>query len=253
MQPVAEVRTGELLLGVGLAYGAAAVFPLSGLTGDLLSVARTTVAFGLGPRILVEVRGSAYEVLRIRERGPSAVPLEPDVEDGTTSDHGDFRIGVLFAPLGSARGLAAGARLEVKLPNSDEGKGIGTNTTDFRGSLLGSLGAGRWRLTADMGVGILEAPLQTFEQNDVVVYSAELLYRLPGGRGRLAAGVDGRASTRGRVPLGTEDLGEVQLGGEYRLGGWLLDASLTAGYAGNSPDWGVRTGLARRLGGKDGR
>lgn len=244
VQPIGAVRQGDLLIGLGGAWGADARFPLSGLSGDLLSVGRVTVAWGLASRVLLELRGDVRQILYVDDVQPSNVPLDEGVADGTTSDSGDFRIGILFAPLGSKEGFSAGGRLEVKLPNSDEKKGIGTNTTDFRASLLAGYGRGPWRFTGDVGVGILEAPLENFEQNDVVVYSAEWLFALPGRSARLAVSVDGRASTRGHVPIGTEDLGEVRFGGDLRLGSWLFDGGLYAGYAGNSPDWGFGAGAA---------
>lgn len=253
VQPVAEIRRGDLLVGVGLSYGANQTFPLLGLRGDLLSVGRLTLAYGLADAVILEIRGDLQNVLYLEpdpdaapERPEPAVPLDPGTLDGTTHDFGDFRIGVLFAPIGSKEGLSAGGRLEVKLPNSDETRGIGTNTTDVRLSLLGGFGCGPVRATADLGVAILEAPLEGFEQNDVVVYSAELLYRMLEGRIRLALGLDGRAATRGHVLLGTEDLGEIRAGGEYAAGRLALDGEVALGYAGTSPDWAFRIGAAYR-------
>ncbi|MFQ5889482.1 MAG: hypothetical protein ACE5JR_05465 [Gemmatimonadota bacterium] len=248
VQPVAEVSRGDLLVGGGSGYAADAEFPLSALAGDLVSVARLTVAYGLASRVLVMLEGDVYRVLTVQRAGLPAIPLDPGVADGTSGDVGDFRIGTLFSPIGGREGLSGGLRMEVKLPNSDETKGIGTNTTDFRFGVLGSYGVRRLRVTADVGVGILEAPLESFEQNDVLMYSGEILLRIAAGRGRLALGVDGRASTRDRVPLGTEDLGELRFGADYRAGGWLLDAHLSLGYAGTSPDWGVSAGVARLAG-----
>lgn len=229
------------------ALAAGARFPLSGLEGDLLVPARATLAFGLADRVVLELRWDAWRILEIDRRTESAVPLDPGVEDGRTADVGDARFGVLFAPLDGASGAALGGRIEVKLPNTSEKKGIGPNTTDLRLSILGSLGTRRWRLTADVGVGILEAPLEAFEQNDVAAYAAELLVR-PSGRVRISLGADGWASTRGRVPLGTEDRGEAGAGVELGLGPWLLDARLAAGYAGTSPDWTLEAGVGRLLG-----
>lgn len=249
IQPVAEVRAGELLLGVGGGWADDESFPLSGLAGDVLTPAALTLAFGLADRVVLELRWDAWRMLEIERRGPSGVPLDPGVEDGRTADVGDARLGVLFAPVGRRQGPALGGRVEVKLPNTSEEKGIGPNTTDVRLSVLGSLGLRRWRATADLGVAILESPLERFAQNDVAVYAAELLYR-PTGRLRLALGVDGRASTRGRVPLGTEDRGIVTLGAEVTAGGWLVDVAAAAGYAGTSPAWALEAGLARRAGGR---
>jgi hypothetical protein len=245
VQPVIEIEAGDLLVGAGLGYEANRSFPLSGLSGDLWSLGRLTFVYGLARAVAIEVRGDLQHVLTIEGRGESAIELSPATDGASTSDFGDFRVGVLLMPFGGSEGLSGGAHVQVTLPNSDEKKGIGTNTTDVRLSLLGSYGSGPLRVTADVGVAILEAPLQTFEQNDVLAYSGELLYRT--GHVRLALGVDGRASTRGRVPIGTEDLGEVRTGFDVRFGAWLLDAEVAAGYAGSSSDWAFRAGAAYAL------
>lgn len=246
-QPLYEAEPGSLLLGLGAGFGSGASFPLSALEGDLLSLGVVDVAYAAGPRIVFGVRGAVHQRLLIRERGASRVPLDPDAEDGTVTDVGDFRLGVLAAPFGRLDGLHAGFRFEAKLPNSEERKGIGTNTTDVRTGILVGYGGGPIRITGDAGVAILEAPLGTFRQNDVVAYSAEAVHRLPGGRARLFAGVEGRANTRERVPVGTEDRGEARLGADLRVGGWLADTFLRLGYAGTAPDWGLSAGLSREL------
>ncbi len=224
VQPIAEARAGDLLIGLGASYGAPA------------------------EALVIELRGDLQNVLHISGRDSSHVDLQDGVADGTTNDFGDFRIGVGLLPLGGDSGLSGGIRVEVKLPNSNETKGIGTNTTDVRLSVLGSYGAGDLRLTGDLGIAILEAPLENFEQNDVVVYSAELLYRPRGGSWRLGLGIDGRAATRDRVLVGTEDLGEVRGIAEYGSGAWVLDLEGAVGYAGTSPDWAVRGGVSFRPG-----
>lgn len=240
-----DAARGDLLFGIGVAREVDVSFALSGLEGDLWSLGRLTVAYGLAERAVVEVRGDLYRRLAIQERRPPTVPPE-EVEDGTTSDAGDFRVGLAFAPLGGRTGWAAGGRVEVTLPTTNEARGLGTNTTDVRLGLLGSYGDRRVRLTADVGVAILQAPTETFEQNDVLAYSAELLVR-PGAHARLSLGVDGRASTRGRVPEGTEDRGELHLGAELERGRWAADLRLAAGYVERSPAWAVAGGVALRL------
>ncbi len=238
VQPIAEARAGDLLIGLGASYGARQSFPLSGLTGDLLSLGRITFAYAPAEALVIELRGDLQNVLHISGRDSSHVDLQDGVADGTTNDFG----------VGGDSGLSGGIRVEVKLPNSNETKGIGTNTTDVRLSVLGSYGAGDLRLTGDLGIAILEAPLENFEQNDVVVYSAELLYRPRGGSWRLGLGIDGRAATRDRVLVGTEDLGEVRGIAEYGSGAWVLDLEGAVGYAGTSPDWAVRGGVSFRPG-----
>lgn len=244
-----SVRAGQLLLGAGFGWDGDRNFPLSGLRGDLLRVGTLTVAYAVADGVLLEVRGDAYHVLHIHQRGPSHVPLAPGVADGTTTDAGDFRIATVARLVGGASGLSAGLDVAVKLPNSQQTRGIGLNTTDFEGSAFGSWGSRRVRLTGELGIGILTAPLRTFIQDDVLLYGAELLWDPdgPGGLPRLAFGVRGRANTRNVVPVGLEDRGTASVGLDWKRGGWLLDGSVLAGYAADSPDFGVRVGIARLL------
>jgi hypothetical protein len=242
-------RAGEFLLGAGLGWDGDRSFPLSGLRGDLLRVGTLTVAYAVADGVLLEVRGDAWHVLRIHGRGPSHVPLAPGVADGTTTDAGDFRIATVARLVGGATGPSAGVDVAVKLPNSQQSRGIGLNTTDFEGSAFGSWGGERVRVTGEVGIGILTAPLRTFIQDDVLLYGAELLWDPDGAGGlpRLAIGVRGRANTRHVVPVGLEDEGTASVGLDWERGGWLVDGSVLAGYTADSPDFGVRVGIARIL------
>lgn len=257
VQPVAQVARGDVLLGLGAAYESAVRAPLIAAAGDLGRFGIVDIAYGLADGVVIEVSGDAYRVFRV-EGGQSAAglaaadgveALDEDILDGVSTGAGDFLVGVTFQALGSARGPSLGGRFLFAIPSSDEDQGLGTNSMSIRMSVLGSYGWDRVRLTGDMGVAILEAPVEHFEQNDVFVYSAELLYSpSPFHPLRIFAAVDGQASTRGRVPLGTEDLGRLNLGADYRVGRWLLDAFGVLGYAGNSADWGVGGGVALVLG-----
>lgn len=246
--PYVPDGAGRLLVGAGGGWEAGARFPLSGLSGDLARLGRLTVAYSFAPGAVLYAEGDALRVLEVEERGPSHVPLAPDVDDGVTRDAGDVRVGTLMRLLGRARGLSGGLHLEMKLPSSDERKGIGANTTDVAGAVFGSWGRGPVRLTGEAGVAVLEAPTEAFVQNDVVAYAAEALYRPDDAPVGLSLSARGRASTRGVVPPGTGDLGSTRLRGEVRLGPWRLDAGVTAGYAGTSPDWGFEAGAARVVG-----
>lgn len=241
--PAPETRRGDLLVGVGIHRSFDATFPLAGLSGDMWSLGRLTFAYGLGDRVLLEVAGDVWRVLNIERRSGPAVPLEPGVDDGTTADAGDFEISVAFTPLGAPRGLSGGALIGVKLPNSDERKGIGTNTTDVTLAALLSWGGERWRLGGLLGVGILEAPLEEFEQNDVLAYGVEGELDLA-THGRLALGLEGRASTRDVVPLGTGDLAELRAAFEWRPREWGWDVAISRGLVGGAGEWSVGVGLS---------
>lgn len=239
---------GRVLVGLGGGLSGDASFPLSGLRGRLARLGSVTLAYHFAPGAVFLVRGDAVRLLTVEERGPSAVPLDEGVDDGRTHDAGDFRLGTLFRVLGGADGVAAGLHLEVKLPNSDEMRGIGMNTTDVFGHVFGSWAGGPWRANAQVGVGILEAPLERFVQDDVLSYGAELLLEPPGASLRATVAAVGHANTRDRVPLGTEDRGTGWARLELLAGSWRADAGLGIGYAGTSPRWTVEIGAARVLG-----
>lgn len=242
----AAARSGELLLGVGSSYAHGASFTVSGLVGDLARLGSVTVAYGFAPGAQFRIEGDLQRLLSVEERRESRIELDEDVEDGSTRDFGDFRVSTAFRLLGDARGPAAGLRFEMKIPSSDERRGIGLNTTDFTGTVFGSYGADGVRATAALGVAILETPLKSFDQNDVLAYAAELLWEVPGSDGvRLATGVEGRANTRGIVPLGLEDEGAWRVGVDWSTDGWIVDADLSVGYAALSPEWEIRAGVAR--------
>lgn len=245
---VDEARPGELLLGLGVELRSDARFPLSGLRGDLFVPAKLTFTYVPAPRVLLEVRGDLWRILEVEDRGPSAVPLDPEVADGTTTDFGDFELSAAYAPVKAGR-LTLGGLFRVALPNSDESRGIGTNTTNVLLALLGGVGVGRVHVAAEAGVAILEAPVETFEQNDALAYAAEIRFGDPADAVRVGMGVEGRASTRGRVPLGTEDRGEVRLAGEWLPAGraWQIDGGVGFGYAGSSPAWTTFMGVGVRL------
>jgi hypothetical protein len=220
VQPLQLVRKGELLVGAGVGYEADVKVPLIAVGGDLARWGVLQLSYGVADGVVITVQGDSFRELSVDSMGtlPTdslGVPLvTPDdgLADGKSAGAGDFRVGIAFRIFGADRGPFVGGRFQFNVPDSNQAEGLGTNSMMMRASVLGGYGNGPLDLTADLGIAILEAPAESFEQNDVVAYSAELLYTSPRpSRLRLFAAADGRASTRGRVPPGTEDLGDVGL------------------------------------------
>lgn len=249
VQPVGDALSGDALIGFGVSRTANADLPLAGLGGDLTAFPELHAAWAVGPRVVLELRGAARKTLSIetRDSAPS-VDLDPALDDGTSRDVGDFELAVSFAPIGGARGFSAGGHLGVKLPNSDETRGIGLNTTDVTIAALVSWGSARWRATGRFGVSILEAPIEAFEQNDAFAYAFEGLW-CAAPSWRLSIGTRGRTSTRRVSPLGTGDLGELRATVEWRPGPLAIDAGLGHGTTALSGDWNIRAGVAWTLAG----
>ncbi|MDE2663843.1 MAG: hypothetical protein OXI39_12675 [Gemmatimonadota bacterium] len=249
VQPVGDTRSGEALIGAGVSRTANADFPLAGLGGDLTAFPELHAAWAVGPRIVFELKGAARKTLSIERRDSvSSVDLDPSLAGGTSRDVGDFELAVSFAPIGRATGFSAGGHLGVKLPNSDETRGIGLNTTDITIAALVSWGSARWRATGWFGVGILEAPIDVFEQNDAFAYAFEGQWDAT-PNWRLSVGTRGRASTRRVSPLGTGDLGEVRATVEWRRRPLAIDVGLGHGTTPLSGDWNLRAGVAWTLAG----
>ena len=246
VQPVG-LGGGEALIGVGFTRTANAAFPLAGLEGDLNAFPVLHAVWAIGPHAVLELKGAARKALSIEARDPApAIELDPSVRDGTTRDVGDFEVAVSLAPLGGPMGFSAGAHVGVKLPNSDETRGIGTNTTDVTMAALFSWASARWRATGWFGVSILEVPAEPFEQNDAFAWAFEALWDAAPSW-RLSVGTRGRASTRSISPPGTGDLGELRATVEWRRGPVAIDAALGHGTTEMSGDWNLRAGVAWTL------
>ncbi len=248
VQPVG-VGDGEAIMGVGFTRTTNGAFPLAGLRGDLNAFPVLHAAWAIGPHAVLELKGAARKILEIEARDPAAaIELDPSVRDGTTRDVGDFELAISLAPLGGPRGFSAGGHVGVKLPNSDETRGIGTNTTDVTIAALFSWASARWRVTGWFGVGILEVPAEPFEQNDAFAYAFEALWDVA-ATWRLSIGTRGRSSTRRVSPPGTGDLGELRATVEWRRGPVAIDGAVGHGTSEMSGDWNMRAGVAWTLAG----
>ncbi len=250
VQPISEIRKGEILIGMGADYASNYAFPLLAIEGDLARFGVVDIAYALAEGVLVELRGDLVRTIFVDRMGTPVIEPDDGLADDRSTGSGSYRLITLFRVVGDDEGPSAGLHFEYTIPSGNQSEGLGTNSINVRVSGLASYGRGPFRATADLGVGILEAPLESFEQNDVLVYSGELLYELPvRPRVRIFAEIDGRASTRSRVPIGTEDEGRLSFGADVGLGRWVLDVLGFVGYAGVSADWGLGAGLSFHIGG----
>jgi hypothetical protein len=242
-EDVEIIPPGKVRLQFGFEFLQRQLFPLSGLRGDFSRIGVVGLSFGLSPNVQVEVRGTIQNYLSIDRMGPSAIPLRLPVSN-STNDIGDFSLFTKVLLHRETRRMpAVGMRFGIELPNSDQSRGIGTNQTNYFGTLLLGKHVGRLNLFGHLGLGILSVPLERFAQNDVLLYGLAGIYPV-NDRLNLVGEVSGRADTRkGAAPLGTESQGQARFGIQLLVGGMRWDVAGIRGLTDFSPRSGVVFGM----------
>jgi hypothetical protein len=241
------IPPGTIRIEAGIDFMQGAVFPVSGIRGDLTRVGVIGINFGMGPNVEFQIEGVAQNYVSINSRGFSAVPLDILPGANSTNDTGDFTLAAKFKLRNETRrGPSLGFRFGVQLPNSNQARGIGVNQTNAFGSVL--IGKkfgqdGRFNTFGNLGMAILTAPTQLFSQNDVITYGVAGIFRL-NKQFSLAGEVNGRANTRpGNGPLGTESQSEARLGMQIRASGLRFDFAGIKGLTSFSPNSGFTLGV----------
>jgi hypothetical protein len=221
-------------------------FALSGLEGDLSRFGVVRLSFGLAPNVEFEVEGVLRQYLSIDRFRSGNIPL--DIAPGalSTSDVGDFVLATKIKLRNeTARMPALGFRFGVQLPNTNQAKGLGTNSTNFFATILVGkrLLSDRLNLFGNAGIAILTAPLEKFSQNDVLVYGMAGIYKV-NKRLNLVGEVAGRHSTR-EAPIGTEDFSQARFGVQVYAAGLRWDMAGVKGLTDFSPRSGFVFGITK--------
>lgn len=243
------IPPGTIRLEAGIDFMQGAKFPVSGLTGDLTRVGVIGINVGLSPNVEFQLEGVAQNFLSINSATvptPIQLGFNPALTN-STNDTGDFTLSTKIKLRNETRrGPSLGFRFGVKLPNSNQARGIGLNTTDAFGQVLfgKKFGhEGRFNTFGNLGLAILTAPTQLFSQNDVVTYGFAGIFRY--NRQFFFVGeVNGRANTRpGTGPRGTESQSEARLGMQIKASGLRFDFAGIKGLTDFSPRSGVTFGV----------
>ena len=240
---------GSVELGVGVDFLQNAKFPLSGLKGDLTRVGDVRLRTGFAPNVELQVEGTLQNFLAINSQGPSAIPL--NVTGNSTSDFDDFTVSAKVKLLNETKNLpAVGFKFGFQMPNTDQARGIGTNQINIFSKILLQKKFGKRQgrdplanIYGNIGLGIMNAPLASFTQNDVLLYGLAGIFRVS-NRINIVSEVNGRLSTRsGAAPLGTESIGQFRIGGQIKASGLRFDTAALFGLTKNSPRTGIVFGV----------
>lgn len=244
-EDVDVIKPGVIRIEAGFDFLQDQKFPLSGLRGDLVKLADMRLSFGMSPNVEFQIEWTAQNFLSIDRRGVSRVPLRLGANSADANDVGDVKLWMKMKLRNeSRRAPALGFRFGVELPNSDQSLGIGTNTTNFYSMITAGKRFHNDRLNVfgNIGLGILQAPVDNFTQNDVLMYGLAGIYTVS-DRLNLVGEVNGFHSTRKRTPLGTEDFAETRIGAQLRALGVRWNAAGIFGISDRSPRTGFTLGI----------
>jgi len=250
-QPVETVPPGELLLQLGFEFLQDARFPLSGLEGDLSRIGVLDVHMGVSRAVELQIQGTIRQFLSVTDQ--QAAFVTPGLRRGgtSTSDFGDITLASKIHLLRETGDRPAiGLRFGFEMPNTNEARGIGLNTTNIFVTLLAQKHYGKLNVFGNAGLGILQAPAGLFSQNDVILYGLGATYPVH-KRVNVVGEVAGRQSTRSTPvtsPLvGTGSRSEARLGFQVFAGGLRWDFAGLAGLTRDDADSGFVFGVSKQV------
>ena len=238
------IGAGRVLVEGGVEYSRDAVYPVSGLRGNLLRVPLVGISVGVSSIAEIQIDQASFSHLNITSRRPAPLTGLVTATGSSTTDSDDLLIGakIRIAPEGT-RLPAFGFRFATKLPDANNESGLGLDTTDFFASVLAGKTTQSVRIVGNIGFGILGDPTNGNRQNDVLTYGLSFARALTNAA-EVVGEVNGRANTRSGGPLpGTESRSIVRMGLRYTKGGWRGDGAVLIGATDNDPDIGFTAGF----------
>ena len=240
---------GRIEIAAGTDFLQNARFPVSGLRGDLTRVGDIRVRTGYAGNVEVQIEGVIQNFLAIESQSPNP-PIPLNIEPNSSNDVGDIRTTIKIKLRNETKNVPAiGYSMGFQIPNSDQARGIGTNQIDLFTRVImqktfgGKKDDPKMKLYGNVGVGILSNPLESFSQNDVLLYGLAGVYKI-NDNVNIASEVNGRLNTRsGGAPLGTESRGQFRIGTQVKASGLRFDTAAIFGLTKNSPDTGITVGV----------
>jgi hypothetical protein len=227
------IPNGAFVMESGFGFARKAQFPLSGLKGDEYSVFVNGLNFSLGPRAEFQINGTIQNFVK--------------VNNNWRNDWGDWSLSTKIRLVPETHVLpAVSFRPTMVLPNSNDSRGIGTNSTSVFGSLLVGKTVGRGFVFGNVGIGILTDTIHVRAQQDVLTYGLAGVVPI-NTRFSLLSEWNGWKNPRGNPSPGAESRSQVRLGAQIRTGTVRWDVAGTAGITRTDPRGGVVFGLTKEF------
>src|SRR5690606_37138067 len=229
------IGAGRLLVELGVESGANVDYPVSGLTGDRLSIP-VGVSFGLGDVAELQIDGG-YNWLDVERRREAPLSGRVDPRDRTGDVHDVVIATKVTLVREGERRPAFGLRLATQLPNASNESGLGLDSMTFIGTLLAGKTTGSPRIVGNAGIAIMSDVIEGSIQQDAFVGSlsvARALNTVVEVVGEIAMQ---RVFFADEPPVGAEPRGALRGGIRFTRGGWRADAGLVLGLTRQDPDY----------------
>ena len=208
--------------------------PITRIRGELHRYGTLRVDWGLADNVSFHIRGAVRQILKAN----SAT---------VARDAGDFSLATVVRVLAEkSHRPAFGFRVETKLPNTNQDRGIGNNTTDIAMAILSTKQFGPALVFSDLGLVIMSAPKQINDQNDALVYGLGTSWSLSKSL-QLAGEINGFTSPRDQIPLGTEDRSAARAGVSWKFSKLALEVMAAKGLTRREGDWGFTAGFSTQF------
>lgn len=238
------VPVGFVLIEAGLDFLNGAVYPVSGLTGNLTRIGAFGVSFGVSSIAEIQIDGGLANRLAITRIDPTA-PLAAKYTGNAsaTSSFEDLTIGAKIRLVSETETRPALAvRFATRLPVIGTANGLGTGTSDFTVGLAAAKTVQSIRVAANLGIAIMGDPVRGDRQNHLLTYGMSVARAVRTGT-ELVAEFNGRLDTgTDTPPAGTDSRLGVKVGGRFTHGPVRFDAGLLLGVTNRDPSWGLTVG-----------
>jgi len=228
------IKAGSLVTEMGFGYENRAIYTLSGLEGDHISLLPGGLHFGLGDHAEFQMTGTLYDFLQL--------------SDGDwRSDFGDFSMSTKMKMIGeSPKVPIISFRPTVVLPNANQGSGLGLNTTRFFASLLAGKTFGKVFVFGNGGIGILDKPTDAGAQDDVWTYGLATIIPLSKSV-NWAGEINGMYNPRDNPAPGSETRRQFRTGLQIEAIGVRWDVGALVGLTDLDPKYGFSFGVTTQF------